>query len=82
MALKTTILKAHKSTADACAADLLSRKTKGGKDMFTRKEIEGGFEIWGMKKNSDGKWEPVLILKWTKINGRTEMQYEDLLLSF
>lgn len=75
--MKSTVLHASPTTALQIATDLLARKNKNEKPLFTRHEIEEGFEIKGFLKG-----EPVVVFRYTNTDGRHRFDYEERLLSF
>ncbi len=78
--LTKSILKANKKQAEHLSAQLLTYKTKKDNPLFVRTEIEHGFEIGGLKK-INGKWEKVIIFRYTNDNGRQLIEYDKELIT-
>ena len=75
--MKSTVLHASPTTAEQIARYLLARKNKNYKPLFTRHEIEDGFEIKGFLKG-----EQVVVFRYTNPGGQHRFDYEERLLSF
>lgn len=75
--MKSTVLHANPTTAQQIATDLLARKNKDDKPLFTRHELPAGFEVKGILKG-----EQVVVFRYTYADGMHRFDYEERLLSF
>ncbi len=75
--MKSTVLHANPTTAQQIATDLLEKKNKNGKPLFTRHDLLAGFEIRGILKG-----EQVVVFRYTHTDGMHRFDYEERLLSF
>lgn len=79
--MKTTVLHASKKLAEEVSANLLSYRTQKGNPMFSRTEIENGFEISGKRKEGD-KLVKEVVFRYINDDGRQRFEYNEKLLSF
>jgi hypothetical protein len=79
--MRTTVIHANLKAANEIATKLLDYKNKNAKPLFTRQEIENGFEIKGKKKIED-VWQDVVVFRYIDDNGRRKFDYDEKLLTF
>lgn len=78
--MKTNVLKASKALAESISTKLLSYKNKNNKPLFSRHEIEYGFEIKAKQKINE-IWTDVVVFRYRDIKGMQRIDYEDKLLT-